>query len=315
MEQIRETSKGHYSGRVLFNRQIKPGFWRLGLEFSGSGAEAFGTVRPGQFGEFDLSGAALPAAGAIPEDLRDAAKRDVLLRRPFSFARVDAKGDRAEVEILYCVLGPATLRMTTLDYGDEVSVIGPLGNGYSVPEGKKRVILVAGGMGAAPLQHLAQVLTDEFGDIEVTALAGAKTKEQLPFEVKRDRLLEHLRFSLAEFARYAIESLVATDDGSAGFTGTVTDCLADWLGQNEVDANETIVYACGPERMLAAVAKLAREKNIDCQVSMERMMACGIGVCQSCAVECRVDGSSETVYKLCCKDGPVFDAKEIVLSV
>lgn len=312
MEQIRETSKGHYSGRVLFNRQIKPGFWRLGLEFSGEGAAAFGGTRPGQFGELDLSGAAVPAAGAIPDDLRDAAKRDVLLRRPFSFAKVDGKGGRTEVEILYCVLGPATLRMTTLDYGDEVSVIGPLGNGYSVPQGKKRAILVAGGMGAAPLQHLAQVLTDEFGDMKVTALAGAKTKEELPFEVKRDRVLEHLRFSLAEFARYAIESLVATDDGSAGFTGTVTDCLADWLGQNEVDANETIIYTCGPEQMLAKVAEIAKEKDIDCQVSMERMMACGIGVCQSCAVECRVDGSSETVYKLCCKDGPVFDAKEVV---
>lgn len=312
MEQSRQRANRQYSGRVTFNRQIKPGFWRLGLEFAGPAAEAFGQARPGQFAQVDLSGASLPAAGAIPEDLLDASKRQVLLRRPFSFARVDGKGGRAEVEILYCVLGPATLRMTTLDYGDEVSVTGPLGSGYSVPDGKRRAILVAGGMGAAPLQHLAQVLTEEFGDIEVTALAGAKTKEQLPFEVKRDRVLEELRFSLAEFARYAIESLVATDDGSAGFAGTVMDCLADWLGRNEVNSGETVIYACGPEGMLAAAAKIAKERHIDCQVSMERRMACGIGVCQSCAVACRVGDSNETVYKLCCKDGPVFDAKEVV---
>jgi len=73
-----------------------------------------------------------------------------------------------------------------------------------------------------------------------------------------------------------------------------------------------IICACGPEPMLAAVARIAREKNIDCQVSLERRMACGIGLCQSCAVECKSEGSSDTVYKMCCEDGPVFDGKEVV---
>jgi len=75
-----------------------------------------------------------------------------------------------------------------------------------------------------------------------------------------------------------------------------------------------IIYGCGPEKMLAQVAEIAEKRKIDCQVSMERRMACGIGICLSCAVECKIEGSSETIYKLCCEDGPVFDAKGVVFS-
>jgi dihydroorotate dehydrogenase electron transfer subunit len=84
------------------------------------------------------------------------------------------------------------------------------------------------------------------------------------------------------------------------------------LGQSDLAAKDIVIYSCGPEAMLAKVAEIAKDKNIDCQVSMERRMACGIGLCQSCAVECRLNGSSETVYKMCCKDGPVFDSREVV---
>ena len=85
----------------------------------------------------------------------------------------------------------------------------------------------------------------------------------------------------------------------------------EWLEQSSTSSEEMIIYSCGPEAMLARVSEIAKDKNIDCQVSMERRMACGIGVCQSCAVECRVNGSNETIYKLCCEDGPVFDSKEV----
>ena len=95
----------------------------------------------------------------------------------------------------------------------------------------------------------------------------------------------------------------------------VTERLARWLDeQRDGSAEGTIIYACGPEPMLAATAKLAAQRNIECQVSMERRMACGIGVCQSCAVECRVEGSNETIYKLCCQDGPVFDSRAVVFN-
>jgi len=313
-EKRSSASKGVFSASVCANKQIGQRFYRLGLQFEGAGCEAISLAKPGQFAQLDLADAPLPPVEAIPEELVDASRRKVLLRRPFSFADVVSKGDKTVVDILYGVVGPATLRMTRLSAGDSVSVIGPLGNGFRVPESKKRVVLVMGGMGAGPLEYLAKVLTADFGDIEVIAFAGAKTAKELPFEKPLDKISQQLGFWLAEFARYGVTSQVATDDGSAGFSGLVTDCFAEWLGQHRSGGADMIIYSCGPEQMLARVAEIAQEQKIDCQVSMERMMACGIGVCQSCAVECRVDGSNETIYKLCCEDGPVFNGREIVFS-
>ncbi len=307
-------NRGVFSAAVYANKQIGQGFYRLGLEFSGAGAEAFAKSQPGQFAELDLSGTALPSAEAIPEDLVDASRRKILLRRPFSFCDVRSQKDKTIVDILYCTVGPASLRMTTLSAGDSVSTIGPLGRGFWVPDGKKRALLVAGGMGAGPLLHLAKVLTADYPDIEVIAFAGAKTAKELPFKKPLDEISQQLGFSLAEFARYGVESLVATDDGSAGYHGLVSDCFSEWLGQATLAGEDTIIYSCGPEQMLARMAEIAREKKIDCQVSMERRMACGIGLCQSCAVECKVAEASESVYKLCCEDGPVFDSREVVFS-
>jgi dihydroorotate dehydrogenase electron transfer subunit len=207
-------------------------------------------------------------------------------------------------------VGPASLRMTTLNPSDKINVLGPLGNGFSIPQGKTTALLVIGGMGAPPIQHLAAVLSQEHQDIYPLVFAGAKTKSQLPFEGRLDEVSKEIGFPIHAFARFGVESQVATDDGSVGFHGPVTQCFGQWLDENEVSAEETIIYACGPEDMLAEVARIAGEKKMDCQVSMERRMACGIGICQSCAVECRTGNRTE--YKLCCKDGPVFDAKEVV---
>jgi dihydroorotate dehydrogenase electron transfer subunit len=314
-EEISKPDKGMFDAVVFANKQIRGRFYRLGLEFSGDGAAAFGKAKAGQFAEIDLSSIALPPAEGIEEDLRDAAERKILLRRPFSFCDVSSRKEKTRVDILYCAVGPATLRMTTLSAGKSVSVIGPLGNGFQVPAGKRMALLVGGGMGAGPLIHLAKTLATDYPKVEVIAFAGAKTKTELPFERPLDEISQQLGFSLHEFARYGIESEVATDDGSAGYEGFVTDCFTKWLGQRSLSAKDTIIYSCGPEVMLAQMAKIARERGIDCQVSMERMMACGIGVCQSCAVKCKVNGSSETVYKLCCKDGPVFDSKEIMFKL
>ena len=307
--------KRPFSAVVSVNKQIGRRFFRLGLEFPAAAAEAFANCQPGQFAQLDLSGAALPPAEAIPENLVDAAGRKILLRRPFSFADVTVKDDKTFVDILYCVVGPASLRMTTLSAGDSVGVIGPLGNGFCIPEGKSTTLLVSGGMGAGPLLHLAKILTEDYPQLEVIAFAGAKTTSQLPFEARLDEISQQLGFSLGEFARYGVKSTVTTDDGSAGYHGLVTNCLAEWLDRHTLAAKDMIIYSCGPEAMLARVAEIAEERKLDCQVSMERMMACGIGLCQSCAVECRVADSSETTYKLCCKDGPVFDSREVTFSL
>ena len=314
LEKSSSSNRGVFEAIVSSNKQIGQRFYRLKLEFSQGGARAFANFQPGQFAELDLSDAALPSTETIPQEMSDAASRKILLRRPFSFTDVKIEDYNTFAELLYCVVGPATLRMTTLSAGDSVSVIGPLGHGFSISGGKKKALLVAGGMGVPPLQHLAKILTDCGSDIEVIAFAGAKTANELPFEGRLDEISQQLGFSLPEFAKYAIESLVATDDGSAGYNGLVTDCLAEWLERNRLPAENTIIFSCGPEAMLARVAQIAKEKNIDCQVSLERMMACGIGLCQSCAVKCKVDGSNETIYKMCCEHGPVFDSREVVFS-
>ena len=313
-DNVAGSTKGVYEAVVCSNKEIGQRFCRLGLEFSGAGGEAFAEARPGQFAQLDLSGAPLPAAEAIPDGLGDAARRGIILRRPFSFCDVVGKDNKTRVEILYCVVGPASLRMKGLSGGDKISVIGPLGRGFSVAEKKRYALLVAGGMGAGPLLYLAKVLTRESSNMEVVAFAGARTREELPFRRPLDEISRQLGFSLGEFAEYGVKSLVATDNGTAGYEGLVTDCFSKWLGEQNLPARDTIVYACGPEAMLAQVAQIARDKNIDCEVSMERRMACGIGLCQSCAVECKVDGSNESVYKLCCQDGPVFDSREVVFS-
>jgi len=310
-----KSSKGVFDAVVTGNRQVGERFCRLGLEFEGAGTAAFAEAKPGQFAELNLIDSAVPLKDRIPEHLRDGAGRQILLRRPFSFCDISVKEEKCGVEILYGIVGPASLRMTTLSRGDTVSVMGPLGNGFWVPEDTKKAILVAGGMGAPPILHLAKVLTKDYAGIDVSAFAGAKTVDELPFERRLDKLSQGLGFSLGEFGKYGITSKIATDDGTAGYHGPVTDCLAEWLRENSIGGEGTIIYSCGPEAMLAKVAETAKEKNIECQVSMERLMGCGIGVCQSCVVECRVAGSNETIGKLCCKDGPVFDGKEVVFNI
>ncbi len=315
-ETCQSTNKGCFQATVTSNRQAGECFWKLHLQFTGPGAEAFGSFRPGQFFQIDASDLALPPEESIPENLRDGAHRNVLLRRPFSFSEVTVKKDAVTAELLYCIVGPATLRMTTLRRDEKVSIIGPLGNGFWVPEDKHRALLVVGGMGLPPIQCLAKSLTAQYADVEAYAFVGAKTAKALPFEGHMDQVSEQLGFCISEFAAFGIEAAIATDDGSAGTQGFVTDLLAQWLdAHHERRIEETIIYACGPEPMLAGVAKIAKDKRIDCQVSMERRMACGIGLCQSCAIECKDQSSHETIYKLCCQDGPVFDAKEVIWEV
>jgi len=301
MNNCSTANRGIFQATVCENKQISRRFYQLSLETS---AVTFPNSKPGQFLELDLSSAALPLTKAIPVELADISQRKILLRRPFSFFNVATDGEKTTLDILYCVLGAGTLRMTTLSKGDSISVIGPLGNGFCVPQGKQTALLVAGGMGAPPLQHLAETLLRDYPGIRIIAFVGAKTKEELLFETE-----------LGRPATEKIERIIATDDGSAGYRGFITDCFTKWLKENPVTTDDTIIYSCGPEEMLAKVAQTAKEKNIDCQISMERLMACGIGLCQSCAVECRVEGEDQTVYKLCCKDGPVFDTKEVVFKL
>lgn len=312
MKPSESSKKGVFQARVLNNEQIRQCYYRLDLELDAKGSVFFKNVLPGQFLELDISSISLPDTAHIPEHLKDACQRSPLLRRPFSFSDVtitqDPKGTSAKIQILYCVLGPGSVRMTNLKKNDIISALGPLGNGFSIPDKISHAVLIAGGMGSPPILHLADYLKQNYRKCDVICFVGAKSADDFPFTIVMGNLQG---FVLQEFDRIRVPSHVATDDGSAGYQGFVTDRARQWLEKNKIDPASTVIYGCGPEPMLAATALLADNYKLPCQVSMERMMACGIGLCQSCAVEVKTN-SADTKYHLCCKDGPVFNAKDVV---
>ena len=313
--EYRDVQKGIFQAKVLSNQQIRHCYYRLNLQLDVSGSRFFQDIIPGQFLQLDLSSISLSDHKQIPEHLKDAAARGVMLRRPFSFSDVvvtpSADGPTVKLEILYCILGPATIRMMSLEKGDSISVLGPLGNGFSIPENLTDALLIAGGMGSPPILHLAGDLKHHYPTMNIVSFVGAKNCEDLPFAVKIDNLKGLV---LEEFELISVPSHIATDDGSAEFDGYVTDCMRHWLEKNPVDSSKSMIFACGPEAMLANTARLAQDYSLPCQVSMERMMACGIGLCQSCAVETKT-AQNHTEYQLCCKNGPVFNAENVVFHV
>ena len=308
-----QPQKAILTASVSDNKAIGENFFNLRLQLNSSTARVFQKVLPGQFAELDLSKLALPAEEQISDELSQRAWRQILLRRPFSFTNIECSSGRIVLDILYCVLGPATLRMKTLKPSDKINLIGPLGNGFKIFSDKKLAILVAGGMGAPPLQHLAKELKNNCPQTETIVFAGAKSLSELPyFDIKLGKISKEPAFVLGEFAQHNAKALISTDDGSAGFKGFVTEMLKSWLKNKKPDSSKTIIYACGPEAMMAEIAAISSKFNILCQVSLERMMACGTGLCQSCAVKCINKQTKEIGYKLCCKDGPVFWADEVV---
>lgn len=298
--------KADITALVTSNIAIGPCFYCLTLKPDANSQELMAKTMPGQFGQIKIEDLSSPKDNKFPV-------KQNILRKPFSFSAIDIDSDgTVSVKMLYCVLGSGTERMTTLKKGDSVKLLAPLGNGFTVRDDQKNAILVGGGMGAAPLQSLAQYIQRKRPKIQVYAFIGAKTVKGLPFFHTHDHLEQgKVVTDIAEFGQYGTQTFIATDDGSAGFKGVVTDLLDKKLKELDVNKDKSTIYTCGPEIMMYHAARFARHNDFKCQVSLERRMACGIGLCQSCAVECKVPGESETMYKLCCKDGPVFDAEEV----
>jgi len=215
---------------------------------------------------------------------------DPLLRRPLGVHNVNPEEEI--FELLYEIVGKGTELLSKHQVGQEIDILGPLGNGFDINKDKKVAILVAGGMGVAPLLYLAKFLRSTIHDPRsIHILIGTKTKELILAE--------------KEFKTLTDNVIVSTDDGSYGKKGFVSDVLLETLDPRTIDASATI-YACGPKPMLKAIAEIAFQKKIDCQVSMEARMACGIGTCLGCVI------NTTKGYQKVCDDGPVFDAKEIV---
>lgn len=210
-----------------------------------------------------------------------------ILRRPFSVYEADAEA--GTLGILYQVVGKGSAHMATLDPAGAgpVSLMGPLGNSWWLPAGTRRVLLVAGGVGAAPLAMFAAGLVR--AGVPVDVCMGARDAASLVMrEYYRDRI--------------GVDPICATDDGSFGHAGFVTEPAGELLAGGAYD----LVCCCGPEPVMRITAGLAARAQVPCEVSLERRMACGVGACLSCVVD-TVDGRRRS-----CVDGPVFDARKVV---
>ncbi|MFQ5494585.1 MAG: dihydroorotate dehydrogenase electron transfer subunit [Phycisphaerae bacterium] len=237
-----------------------------------------------------------------------------MLRRAFSIAGLTRSNAGVEIDVIYRVVGKATRWMASLARDDSVSALGPLGNRFPIHDGKRMAWLVAGGVGLPPMLWLAEVLRES--DKQTTALCGARTRDLLPltFEAARPPAVDAgtETHGCREFGRFDAGVVIATDDGSLGFHGHVGEALVAFQTAVAPAAADLVVYTCGPERMMRYVAEFCAAREIECHVCMERAMACGTGLCQSCVVPINDAASAEGwVYRLCCRDGPVFDGRVI----
>lgn len=217
-------------------------------------------------------------------------------RRPFSVFRVNP--DDGTFSIVYLARGVFTYGLRNKQVGQKLSVVGPLGNWFQPdPDPEMTHLMVAGGVGAPPLYFLAQRLSrSERTDCKVAVVNGARTRDLL--------------VGVAEFDQLGVEVHYTTDDGTHGLQGIVTDALA-WLLDSA--AGPVCVYTCGPTVMMRAVADICLARSVPCQVSLETLMPCGVGVCMGCVVKIKDPASAAGYqYLRSCYEGPVFHADEII---
>ncbi len=209
-----------------------------------------------------------------------------LLPRPISLCEIDKK--KHAVRIVYRVTGEktGTEQFSRIKAGEEIDIMGPLGNGFPMDQAKgKKAMLIGGGIGVPPMLELAKQLEGE-----KVLIMGYRNSDMF----------------LTEQFKEVGDFYIATEDGSVGTKGNVMDAIRE----NHLDAD--IIYACGPTPMLRAIAKYAEENNIVCYVSLEERMACGVGACLGCVVKSReIDEHSHVHNKRVCKDGPVFLSTEV----
>jgi dihydroorotate dehydrogenase electron transfer subunit len=203
------------------------------------------------------------------------------LRRPISICEIDRENET--LRFVFQIRGEGTAQLAQLQRGETLDLIAPLGRGFSLGDSSRRAVFVGGGIGVPPLLEAAKA----FGE---NAVVIAGFRNQGSVILKED------------FEKNGNQVMIATDDGSLGHHGLVTDCIKD--------LDFDVIFACGPTPMLKAVCKIAEERAVPCQISLEERMACGVGACLGCACKIKKDG--QEFYGHVCKDGPVFDYKNVV---
>lgn len=249
---------------VVSNREIADGIFSLVI----SAPKLASALKPGQFVNI-----------AVPGDASS------LLRVPLSYYRADAEA--GTVELWYAVVGDDTRRLSQMGPGSTSNLLGPGGRGWMVPEGTRKALLVAGGIGVPPVLCLADKLSEQGVAVDVCLGFGTASKA----------------VGVDEFRALGATVNVCTDDDTLGTHGFCTDPAAELLGEGGYD----YVASCGPAVMMKKVAAAAAKAGAYCEVSLERMMSCGFGACNTCNVE-TVDG-----MKGACMCGPVFDASKVVV--
>lgn len=244
--------------------------------------------------------------------------RSKLLPRPISLCGIDR--DEDTIRLVYRVTGEntGTEEFSKLVMGDKIRILGPLGNGFTV-EPEKKAFLIGGGIGVPPMLQLAKDINS--GVVQTSGIVDINTQEKGQTEEKQINghgkkicdmniimgYRDENTFLLDEFKEQA-DSFVATEDGSVGTKGNVIDAIKE----NGLEAD--VIYACGPMPMLRALKAYAMEHDMECYVSMEERMACGIGACLACVCKTKdKDAHSNVNNKRICKEGPVFNAKEVEL--
>jgi len=316
-------TRGQFVARVIANVPLCRDHFRLVL-----GVESFPPTEPGVFVQVscrDLDADAVVTERVIEWDGQHRPALDgefvepsAMLRRPFSLAGRRDTRDGVELDIIHRVVGVGTAWLSNLKPGDRVGLLGPLGNRFTLPPDNGTAVLVGGGVGIPPMLYLAEKLARG----RAVAFCGALTRDLIPLTITggdNSSAADDVSPSLhiEEFARHGIPSIITTDDGSYGFRGFVTQALERWLDANR--AAGTVIYTCGPEPMMKRVADIAAARGIDCQIAVERAMACGMGTCQSCCIRVRKPDpskpplpGSDWCYRLACTDGPVFRGAELL---
>ena len=247
--------------------------------------------------------------------LRWAGVDDPLLGRPLAMYDIvlDESGDAVGLDVVYLVVGRLTGMLAECEPGQQLDIWGPLGNGFpTLPLGRaepaKHLIIVAGGIGQTPFLTVAQerLGTRQFGSPPRDVAVAQRVT--LCYGARNERWLA----CVDDFRSAGVDVRLATDDGSTGHRGYVTDVLSDVLAA-EGDLDGAHIVCCGPEPMMAAVAEITSARGVSCEVSLETPMACGVGICFSCVTRVR-DESVATGwdYRRTCVDGPVFDAARVV---
>jgi dihydroorotate dehydrogenase electron transfer subunit len=243
---------------------------------------------------------------------------DPLLARPFALydTWLDQSGHPAGIDVVFLVVGKMTGLMRFLRAGDRVELWGPLGNGFP-PVDARRLLMVAGGIGNTPFLAVARA------SLGLRSYGTRNVAPRSPLEAGAIKFCYGARsadyFSgLDDFSSLGIDLRLATDDGSRGHKGFVTDLVARWLdalpevGSPAAEPVRAAVYCCGPEPMMRAVARLAAPREVPCWLSLETPMACGFGACFSCVVRVRVDGENPGWdYRRVCVEGPVFRSTDL----